>query len=295
MRVRNARPNQERLVVDVEGGVITGRDVKAAREVVESAMADRDFTRLANRITDEARDGDASLTRATRDRDRATPRDASHVDSPRLRTGLPPGGEFRKSLSARQRKLRSAAKNRVIAAAPAAQHRAMRAMVGQEDPSEWRRINGALHHGAGDVQQLAEKDRAQVQRVDRAIQAYERLNDRTHKVYVAVKLPDTCRNVARPKDLPAELSPGATLTFDQFTISRHNLHETPGHDSVRHVVFELATSRGMYMGSSDSAEDTTHLLPRGIQCEVVATELVTYATQSGGFDERLVLQLKEIS
>lgn len=73
MRVRNARPNQERLVVDVEGGVISGRDVKAAREVVESAMAERDFLRLANRIIDEARDGDASLTRATRDRDRATP------------------------------------------------------------------------------------------------------------------------------------------------------------------------------------------------------------------------------
>jgi len=146
MRVRNARPNQEPVRLDVEGGVISSRDVKAAREVVESAMSDRDFIRLANRIIDEARDGDSSLTRAARDRDRATPRDVSHVDSKRLRAGLPPGAEFRKTLSARQRKLRSATKQRVIAAAPASQHRAMRTMVSQEDPAEWRRINGALHH-----------------------------------------------------------------------------------------------------------------------------------------------------
>lgn len=293
MRVRNARPNQEPVRLDVEGGVISSRDVKAAREVVESAMSDREFIRLANRIIDEARDGDSSLTRAARDRDRATPRDVSHVDSPRLRAGLPPGAEFRKSLSARQRKLRSATKQRVVTAAPASQRRAMRTMVSQEDPTEWRRINGALHHGAGDVQQLSEKDRTQVQRIDRAIQAYERLNDRTHKVYLAVELPDTHRDIALSKHLPPELSPGATLTFDQFTISRHNLHETPGHDSSRHVVFELVTSRGMYMGSSDSVEDTTHLLPRGMHCEIVAADLATYATRSGGFDERLVLQLKE--
>lgn len=294
MGAKTARPNREPLVVDVEGGVISSRDVKAAREVVESAMTEREFMRLANRIIDEARDEDASLTRATRDRDRATPRDVSHVESARLRTGLPSGGDFREALSGRQRKIRCATKNQVMATAPGAQHRAIRTMLGESDPGEWRRVNGALHHFAGDVQQLPERDRTQVQRLDRAIQSYERLNDRSHKIYVAVKLPDTHRDVSRLEDLPPELSPGAALTFDQFTICRHNLHETPGHDSARHVVFELVTNRGMYLGSSDSVEDTTHLLPRGLACEVVSAEGVTYATASGGFDERLVLQLKEI-
>jgi hypothetical protein len=290
---KTARPNREPVVIDVEGGVISSRDVKAAREVVESAMSDRDFLRLANRIIDEARDTDTSVTRAARDRDRATPRDVSHVESARLRAGLPAREDFREALSGRQRKLRSAVKNQVIAAAPASQHRAIASLLTDDDPGQWRRINAALHRGAGDVQQLYDGDRVTVQRLDRAIQSYERLNDRRHKVYVAVELPDNHRDVARPEDLPDNLVPGSTVALDQFTLTRHNLHETPGHESSRHVVFEVVTSRGMYMGRSDSVEDTTHLLPRGLQFEVTSAEHVAYATDSGGFNERLVLQLRE--
>ena len=294
MGAKTARPNREPpLVVDVEGGTISARDVKAAREVVEDVMSERDFQRLANRIADQARDEDTSLTRAARDRDRATPRDVSHVESGRLRRGLPAGGEFRRALSGRQRKIRSTLKNQVMAAAPASQHQAIRTMLTDDDPGEWRRINRSLHNAAGDAQQLTDADRAKVQRLDRAIQSYERLNDRTHKVYVAVELPDTHTDVRRLRDLPVSLRPGSAVVFDQFTLTRHNLHETPGHDSDRHVVFEIVTSRGMYLGRSDSVEDTTHLLPRGMRFEVVSADYVTYETQSGGFGERIVLQLRE--
>lgn len=279
--------------MDVEGGVISARDVKAAREVAEDAMTERAFQRLANQITDELRDADTSLTRAARDRDRATPRDRSHIESGRLRGELPAREEFRESLSGRQRKLRSAVKNQVMAAAPASQHAAIASLLTSEDPTEWRRINEKLHHSAGDVQQLADTDRAKVQRLDRAIQSYERLNDRTHRVYVAVKLPDNHGDITKPSDLPPSLRPGASVAFDQFTLTRHNLHETPGHDSSRHVVFEVVTSRGMYLGRSDSVEDTTHILPRGMQFDVASAEHVAYATRSGGFKERVVLQLRE--
>lgn len=294
MGAKTARPNREpALVVDVEGGVISARDVKAAREVVEDVMTERDFQRLANQIIDHARDEDSSLTRPARDRDRSTPRDVSHVGSNRLRGELPAREEFREALSARQRKVRSTIKNRVMAAAPASQHQAIGSLLIDEDAGEWRRVNGALHHCAGDVQQLADSDRAKVQRLDRAIQSYERLNDRTHRVYVAVKLPDTHRDVAKPEDVPANLQPGSTVAFDQFTLTRHNLHEAPGHDSSRHLVFEVMTSRGMYLGRSDTVADTTHLLPRAMQFDVVSAEHVAYATRSGGFNERVVLQLRE--
>ena len=243
MGAKTARPNREMPVaVDVEGGVISARDVKAAREVAADAMTEREFQRLANQITDQARDEDASLTRAARDRDRATPRDASQVDSARLRGDLPAEGEFRRALSGRQRKIRSAIKNQVMASAPASQHKAIRTMLTEEDAREWRRINGGLHVAAGDVQKLGDGDRAKVQRLDRAIQSYERLNDRTHKVYVAVELPDNHRDGRGVSDLPANLRPGSAVAFDQFTLTRHNLHETPGHDSDRHVVFEVVTS-----------------------------------------------------
>lgn len=294
MGAKTVRPNREQpVVVDIEGGVIAARDVKAAREMAEDAMTERSFQRLANQITDELRDEDSALTRAARDRDRATPRDVSHVDSDRLRCELPAREEFREVLSGRQRKIRSTTKNQVMAAAPASQHAAIASLLSAEDPTEWRRVNERLHRAAGDAQQLEGNDRAKVQRLDRAIQSYERLNDRTHRVYVAVKLPDNQRDVAMPEDLPDNLQPGSTVAFDQFTLSRHNLHETPGHDSSRHVVFEVVTSRGMYMGRSDSVEDTTHVLPRGMQFDVASAEHVAYATRTGGFNERVVLQLRE--
>lgn len=292
MGAKTARPNREPTVVDVEGGVISSRDIKAAREVAESAMSDREFNRLANRIIDEARDSDSSLTRATRDRDRATPRDVSHVDSERLRGELPAPDEFRRALSGRQRKIRSATKNQVIAAAPATQRQAIRSMLTDEDPSEWRRINGALHYVAGDVQQLDDKDRAKVQRLDRLIQSYEHKNDRTHTVYVAVKLPDTHGDVTDIDDMPPNLRPGAKVTFDQFTIARHSLHEAPGHDSDRYLMLEMTTSRGMYFGHSDSVEDTTHVLPRGMACEVASAGYAVYEN-AGSYGTRLVLQLRE--
>lgn len=294
MGAKTARPNREQpVVVDIEGGLASARDFKAAREVAVDAMTASQFHRLANKITDQARDEDSSLTRAAKDRDRATPRDLSHVDSDRLRHQLPAREEFREALSGRQRKIRSAVKNQVMSAAPASQHRVIHSMLVDEDPGEWRRINAALHRGAGDVQHLADNDRREVQRLDRAIQSFERLNDRTHRVYVAAQLPDTHRDVAKPEDLPANLQPGSTVAFDQFTLTRHNLHETPGHDSSRHLVFEVVTARGMYLGRSDTVEDTTHLLPRGMHFDVVSAEHVAYATQSGGFNERLVLQLRE--
>ncbi len=113
MGAKTARPNREPLVVDIEGGTVSEREIKAAREVAADVMSDRDFLRLANRIIDEARDGDSSQTRAARDRDRATPRDVSSVESDRLRAELPALDEFREALSGRQRKLRSVVKNRV--------------------------------------------------------------------------------------------------------------------------------------------------------------------------------------
>lgn len=293
MGAKTARPNREPTVVDVEGGVISSRDIKIAREVAESAMSDRDFIRLSNRIFDEARDGDSSLTRATRDRDRATPRDVSHVDSERLRRGLPSRDSFRRPLSGRQRKIRSALKNKVLSAAPASQQRAARRMLVDEDPREWRRINGALHHVAGDVHELSDDDRVQVQRLDRLIQSYERENDRSHTLYVAVKLPDTVRDIGGERDLPDSLRPGSTVAFDQFTIARHSLHEAPGHDSSRFLMFEITTARGMYFGHSDSVEDSSHILPRGLMCEVISAAPAVYDNGSGGYGTRLVLQLRE--
>ena len=82
------------------------------------------------------------------------------------------------------------------------------------------------------------------------------------------------------------------MAFDQFTIARHSMDETVGHDSHRYLMFELTTSRGMYFGHSDSVEDTAHILPRGLSAQVVSAGLAIYDID-GGHGTRLVLQLTE--
>lgn len=281
-------------VMDVEGGPITHTDIKAAREVTEDVLGEMDQLRLANLMSDLARDDDTSLTRATRDRDRATPRDVSHIDSVRLRRELPADITFREALSARQRNVRSVLKNRVLAAAPKSQHHAVNALLSDPDPSAWQRINAGLHEAAGDVHSLAETDRAMVQRLDRLLHAYEAANDRDHTVYVAVQLPEGLPDVFDKRDLPEGLTPGTRLAFDQFTPAKHDLHELPGHDDQRIVVIEMVTSRGMYMGSSGKGHDTSHLLPRGMHLQLTGAEVVPYETPEG-FGERLVVQARELS
>lgn len=291
----SSRPNREVPIVLVpEGRPVSARDVKGAREVAEDFVTEQQFQRLANRIADEARDEDSSLTRGTRDRDRATPRDVSATPSTRLSSDLKHPDEFRRALSGRQRKIRSTTKKKVLAEAPESQRRALDSMLGQEDPGEWKRVNWELHNSAGDVQELSDADRAKVQRLDRLVQSYERVNDRTHTVYVSVELPDYYPSIHSEDSLPEAYQPGSRIAFDQFTVARHSLHETPGHDSSRHIVFEVATNRGMYLGRSDSIEDTHHLLPRGMQFEVAAVGAATYETRPKSHGDRLIVQLREI-
>lgn len=293
MGAKTTSPNREPpVVLDLEGGKMDARDAKKGREVLVDAIANKAMDRLRDRIVDEAREQDRSQTRAAKDRDRATPRDASSVASTRLRLNLPNREEFREALSGRQRKLRSVVKNKVMAAAPQSQHQAVRTMLTDQDTAEWSRINTDLHRSAGNVQKLDSEDRKTVQRLDRMVQSYERLNDREHKVYVAVELPTTHRDVKGLKDLPPNMRPGANMTFDQFTLAKHNLHELPSHDSPRHLVFEIVTSRGAYLGRSDTVEDTTHLLPRAMNMQAVSAEHITYETP-GGYNGRIVIQLRE--
>ena len=77
---------------------MTTRDVKAAREVLEELVTEREFQRLANRITDAA----ATPTPHRHGRPvtgTGPPRAMSVMSSPRAsRADLPEPGAFRKAL-----------------------------------------------------------------------------------------------------------------------------------------------------------------------------------------------------
>jgi len=59
------------------------------------------------------------------------------------------------------------------------------------------------------------------------------------------------------------------------------------------MMLEAVTSRGMYLGRSDSLEDTTHVLPRGMQFEVASVDYATYETAADSYGARIVVQPRE--
>lgn len=288
-------------VVDVEAGPVDAAAIKAAGLVAEKFYDDREYARIDADLADFVVDDDTTRTRAARDRDRAFPRDMSQVN-PRKQRELPAPGSFRATLSSRQRKDRSAAKRRVIDDAPTTSIATTAALV--STPAQWAHLNTALREATGNAQHLADPDRRTVQRVDRMIQAYERGTDRGHVVYAAVTLP-TDTPIRHARDIPDTLAPGARISFDQFTMASHTLHDavaaadrhTTRSDlppaSATTVVLEIQTSRGMYLGRSDSVDDTSHLLPRGMALQVASIDTRADYAAPGGHGSTIVVQLRD--
>ncbi|MFE0750871.1 hypothetical protein [Gordonia sp. NPDC058843] len=285
-------------VIDLEAGPVDDAAIKSAGLVAEKFYDAMEQTRIGAELADRVLEDDTSRNRAARDRDRAFPRDTSAVDDDRKRRQLPDRGEFRADLSSRQRKERSAAKRRVLDSAPRTQVGELRWATG--DPQRWGHLNSSLREATGNAQQLSARDRRSVQRLDRLIQSYERDSGRGHVVYAVAELP-TDTSVTRRRDVPETLQPGARISFDQYTMATHTLHEAAAIAEHRRaqgsgastVILEIETSRGMYLGRSDSLDDTSHLLPRGLGMRVAGIDEHADYARPGGHDSTLVVQLRD--
>ena len=233
-----------------------------------------------------------AMSRVQKDRARAMPRATpADIPDPRMERRLPTPGAVRTPLSSRQQKDRSATKIRVQRAAPKAQVREVSRLVSDED--RWQHLNDQLSVNVSDAQQLENQDLDSVQRVDRAIQSYERENQRSHVVYTNVRMPRFINSSNVDGYVVNVFQPGKRIEFDRFTMGAQNLHEMDGVRAPAVVAFEIQTRRGAYLGRSDSIDDTSHFLPRGMSLEVVATEHATYRRPDGSEGRRLVVQLKE--
>lgn len=280
-------------VVDVDRGSGDVSTKLAAVVSVEDARERRD-TRAGARDLDATVESMPGLNRQQRDRERSTPRSVpGDVPDPRMERTLPAAGAMRVPMSARQRGARSVTKGIVQDSLPATQFTAVDQMI--TDSGHWRRTNDALSDAAGDVQQLDDTQMARVQRVDRAIMAYERASNRSHVVYANVRLPPAI-NASNMDGFARNTFPAGTeVCFDRFTAGAHNLHqmERTDRDADRTAAFEIQTRRGAYLGRSTSSDNTSHLLPRGLQLRVVGTHTARYTRPDGTIGQRQIIQLTD--
>lgn len=254
-------------------------------------------TRAGLRDLDAMTEGMTGLNRLQKDRERLFPRDTTaDLGDPRMRRQLPQDGDVRQPLSARQRNARSKDRLTTQRSVPLVQMRAQRDLVTQDE--RWRDINDQLSEHTGDIQEMSDADQTRVRRIDRSIQAYERRNDRGHVLYSNVRMPGYINHQNLPGFLRNNFTPGARVSFDRYTHATHQLHETAGHVSDpdgRVAVFELETRRGAYLGQSDKRDNTQHLLPRGMDFEVVGVHRASYRGPDGATGSRMVVQLRDIA
>lgn len=255
-----------------------------SKDSYDDRADERSSARNLDRTVEEGR-----YTRARKDLERAYPRSAVKDVNDRKRRPLPIPDSVRLPPSSRQRKARSVTKHRAQSNLSRIGYREMNSLI--SDPQTWVGVGDSLTEVGGDAQLLSEDARSQVQRIDRAIQTAERENDRGHVVYCAVSLPHDLPE--HSQNLPSTLQEGSRIEFDRFTMTTHAIHELEAVVGEREVVFEMETTRGMYLGRSDSVDDTAHLLPRGLQWDVVGAHEGRYQRPDGSLARCRIVQLRE--
>lgn len=290
-RSRRAHPD---YVVDPDRGSSAVPSTKRATFMNVSDHLQRGETRSGARDLDTMVEQAPGLTRQQRDRERAMPRDVTReVPHPAMERRLPIPDALRQPLSSRQRKARSVSKRAAQDRLPQTQYDAVHRAI--TDDGHWRQINDVLSESVGDVQELDDRQRAQVQRLDRAIQTYENSNDRGHVLYANVEMPTMINSSNLAGFVRNHFTSGDEISFDRFTGAAHSIHEVETVPEIanRTAVFEIQTRRGMYLGRSDSLDDTTHLLPRGMRLRVVSAHLARYQRPDGSEGRRHVIQLAD--
>lgn len=276
-----------------------GRSVTASKRATlmdVPVYQDRATTRAGLRDLDSMVEASPGLSRLQRDRERIFPRETNApVRHPVMQRRLPAASDVRAPISARQRNQRSRQRYAVQDQVPLAQLRAERDLV--TSPATWTGLNQQLSDAAGDVQELPDAAQQQVRRVDRAIQAYEAGNERGHVLYTNVVMPPYINSSNADGFITRTFPAGRRFAFDRFTQATHQLHETRGPlgGLPQVVTFEMETRRGAYLGQSDKKDNTAHLLPRGMEFEVVGSHQASFIDRAGRRQQCLVVQLRDVT
>gem|GEM_PF-1213623 len=268
---------------------------KAGQPITPAELAQRFEDRDGNRELDFLVQHAPKMSQAHKDAQRAFPLDETQpLEDLRKDRSLPQPGEMRTLLSSRQRKERSKDKVAAQSTLSNAQYEDLGRLIRTDRGDHWNEINDKLHEAKGNATELDDATARRVRRIDRAIRAYERDNDRGHLVYCNVDMPRHINRTNLNGYARNQFEPGTLVEFDRYTAATHCLHEVePYADPEASIAFEITTRRGMYLGGSDSAWYTPHLLPRGMRLYSHGQQVVQYQRPDGTTGSRVVVQLSE--
>lgn len=239
---------------------------------------------------------DETMTMGEADARRETPRMRTDSANPRKARSFPSATDPRPSLSSRRKKEYSSTKREWVQHLPGSRRRVVNALT--SDRQNWEDTNSMLRAVNGTRSELDPRVEKFVSTTDRAIQDFERTNEREHLVYAVMRPPrdhGNSRNaLMRHLRSRAEDAESEPFTYDSYIPADHTMGNVdPGRNGV---VMEIRTRSGAYLGTSDSTPDASHIIGRGRDLRVVGVqENVPYEDSDGTIRYRTVVQMDDVT
>lgn len=258
----------------------------------EGAAAEAAGERALNQTDADALDETLTLQEA--DARREVPRLRDDNVRPRKLRKLQGADQERQMLSSNMKKDYSKAKRTWEQSLPKTRRRALDNTM--RDTAALEGLNRALRGTHGTKSDLPSGVRRRAEAVDRAIQDYERTNERQHIVYATLRAPkdhplSRSAVLARLGDMGADAN-SEPLTFDGYVPATHSLGNV---SNEKDVVLEMRTKSGAYLGGSDTTANADHVINRGRSFRVVGTHDVSYVKPDGSRGTRTVVQVDDVT
>lgn len=248
-------------------------------------------------VREEARNEAAALSEFLPERSadarREVPRTITDAINPRKARHLPSPTAVRPALSSNMKKDLNRKKVGWQGSMPRAHTDAMQKTVRNRDALA--AINRELHGVVGYRSELPRAIGERVSRIDRAIQSYERQNDREHVVYTTLRAPHdhgSSRSALRERLQSMAQDPESKLTFDSYLPATHTLGQV---NDSRDIVMEIRTRSGAYLGTSDTLPNADHIVGRGRVLHPVSVHEAPYVRPDGTQGTRWVVQMEDVT
>lgn len=236
---------------------------------------------------------------STREADarREVPRLRMDAANPNKNRSFPGPAQVRSMLSSNMKKDYSKHKRGWVDGLPKVRRNAVQRVMSDRDSLEG--VNRALHQVVSQRSELPTNVRRRVEATDRAIQDFERTNERQHVVYATLQAPKAhgnSRTALRSRLMAMSTMAGSEdaqgLTFDGYIPATHSLgNVTDGPD----IVMEIRTRSGAYLGSSDTTLNADHVVGRGRVLQPVGVHEVPYVMPDGSRSTRWVVQMDDVT